>query len=253
MPPTSASTVVSHSEITTGTHVVPVDMGLWERPDGLVPGNPNWLEVLILGKRISFESATIEELGKAACENAAVLGELVDNLEGDSRVNRQRAADAIYLVSCGAPEKLAPLCGQLADGLHRPEVRTRHALLDALTNLVPIDADATQSALPGAEASLYDDHSGPLRLAAFRFIAAFGASAEDRSEKVWPLMDEAIQCYHGDPEFQDMLTAVLDFAKGEASPDVRAKLISRMEFDAQNTHGQLARRATQIVSAAKQK
>ena len=32
---------------------------------------------------------------------------------------------------------------------------------------------------------------------------------------MWPLIDEGIQCYHGDLEFNEMLTAITDFSKGK--------------------------------------
>ena len=98
----------------------------------------------------------------------------------------------------------------------------------------------------GAENALFDEDSGPLRLAAMRFLCKLGATTEARSEKVWGLIDEGIQCYHGDLEFQDMLVAVIDFSAGKLAPSVAEELAARMKFDAENGKGTLKKRATQI-------
>ena len=58
-----------------------------------------------------------------------------------------------------------------------------------------------------------------------------------RSENAWPLIDEAIQCYHGDVEFNDMLNAVAEFATGKLSEHVKEALVERMSFDAHNGRG----------------
>ena len=80
-----------------------------------------------------------------------------------------------------------------------------------------------------------------------RFLCRLGATTEKRSEKVWSLIDEGIQCYHGDLEFQDMLIAVIDFSQGKLAPEVKAALADRMRFDATNGRGMLKKRAIQIV------
>ena len=79
------------------------------------------------------------------------------------------------------------------------------------------------------------------------FLCKLGATTEKRSEKVWPLIDEGIQCYHGDLEFQDMLLAVIDFSQGKLDGSVKSALADRMRFDAENGKGMLKRRANQII------
>ena len=86
-----------------------------------------------------------------------------------------------------------------------------------------------------------------MRLAALRFLCKIGATTENRSEKTWPLIDEAIQCYHGDLEFGDMLVAVVEYSQGKLSDSVKAALAERMAFDAANSKGSLQRRAQQIL------
>jgi len=68
-----------------------------------------------------------------------------------------------------------------------------------------------------------------------------------RSEKVWPLLDEAIQCYHGDYEYQDMLIALIGFSEGKIAPSVKEGLKERMAFDAEKSKGALKRRSQQII------
>lgn len=120
-------------------------------------------------------------------------------------------------------------------------------MLDVLTELVSLEARVCEKAVPEADAALFDEDSGPARLAAMRFLCRLGATTEKRSEKVWPLIDEGIQCYHGDLEFQDMLTAVVGFSEGKLAPEVKAALKERMGFDATNSKGALQRKAASIV------
>lgn len=205
---------------------------------------------MTMGKKVSLESAGSKDLAKAALSDASFLEQVVEAISGDDRRLRQRCAGALSAVSRMQPELLLPYAHELADALHRPEARTRWECLDALTNLVPLDARSTDKGVSGAETSLYDEDSGPARLAAFRFLAAYGATTENRAARVWPLLDEAIQCYHGDPEYQDMLTSTIAFAKGKASREVKDELVARMKFDADNGQGQLGRRSREAVQAA---
>lgn len=187
------------------------------------------------------------KLALAASESAEVLAALIDLLTGDNRRHRQRAASAVSLLSADRPEVLQPYIPDLVSVLEVPESQTRWEVLEALTRLVPIDARACEKSLIGSEASLFDEDSGPARLAAMKFLCKIGATTENRSEKVWPLIDEAIQCYHGDLEFQDMLIAVVEFSEGKLSAEVKAQLGARMSFDAKNAKGALGKRAKLIV------
>ncbi|MHB9003437.1 MAG: hypothetical protein ACYC6C_05160, partial [Coriobacteriia bacterium] len=102
--------------------------------------------------------------------------------------------------------------------------------------------------------ALHDAESGVVRLAAFRVLCAYGATTAKRSEKVWPLIDEALRVYHGDPEFANMLTGVVRLMSVESTPDeLKHAAAERMEFDAEHTKGVLGRRARQIVACAPKK
>lgn len=195
---------------------------------------------------MSTRSDDVKEAAASAVKNKKSLEKHVANLAGSSRRDRQSSAAIIAVVSKEAPEKLVPYMTDIIDALNRPEAQTRWEVLDALTELVPLDARTCDKALLGAETALFDEDSGPLRLAAMRFLCTFGATTENRSEKVWPLIDEGIQCYHGDLEFLDMLVGVIDFSAGKLAPQVKEELAARMKFDADNGKGQLKKRATQI-------
>lgn len=181
------------------------------------------------------------------------LNRLTSELSGASRRTRQNAAAMLAAFAKTDADKLVPYGAELVDALNRPEAQTRWECLDALTELVAHDSRLCDKAVAGAETALFDEDSGPLRLAAMRFLCRLGTTTENRSEKIWPLIDEAIQCYHGDLEFHDMLDAVSDFAAGKLSAAVRDELIARMSFDARNGKGGLKRRAQQIVDNAQQK
>lgn len=195
---------------------------------------------------MSTRSEDVKEAAASAVKNKKDLDAHIANLGGSSRRERQSSAAVIAVVSKEAPDKLVPHMAEIIDALNRPEAQTRWEVLDALTELVPSDARMCEKALVGAETALFDEDSGPLRLAAMRFLCAFGATTENRSEKVWPLIDEGIQCYHGDLEFLDMLVGVIEFSAGKLAPSVKQELAARMKFDADNGKGQLKKRATQI-------
>lgn len=196
---------------------------------------------------MSEKSQETLEAAQTAIKDPALLKTVVDALAGASRRARQNSAAILSEVAKEHADLLVPFEGELIDALNRPEARTRWECLDALTQLVDKDSRACDKAIAGAETSLFDEESGPVRLAALRFLCKIGATTETRSEKTWPLIDEAIQCYHGDLEFGDMLVAVTEYSQGKLSDSVKASLAQRMSFDASNSKGSLQRRARQIL------
>lgn len=193
-----------------------------------------------------------KEQAEALRKDEKALSELVEVLAAGSRRERQQAAATIAQVSRAHAEALIPHANALVDALNRPEAQTRWEVLDALTELVPYESRTCDKGIAGAETALFDEDSGPVRLAAMRFLCRLGATTENRSEKVWPLIDEGIQCYHGDLEFQDMLLAVIDFSAGKLSSEVKRELGERMGFDASNGKGALKKRASVIVENVSQ-
>lgn len=194
-------------------------------------------------------SKRAEEVKKAADEAVAdkkLLKQHVENLESTSRRERQNSAAVLAEVARMDVDLVVPYGNELVEALERPEAQTRWESLDALTEVCAKDSRVCDKALTGAENALYDEDSGPLRLAAMRFLCTLGATTENRSEKVWPLVDEGIQCYHGDVEFNEMLLALIDFSAGKLAPSVKKELAARMKFDAENGKGTLGKRATQI-------
>ena len=189
------------------------------------------------------EKKQVEE----AIANPAALNELIEALSGGSRRGRQQAAKVIAAVAAANSEILVPHAAALVDALERPEAQTRWECLDTLAQLVPLDGRTCEKAVPGAETALFDEDSGPLRLAAMRFLCRLGATTEKRSEKWWTVIYEGILCWHGDLELQDMLIAIIDLSHGKVAPEVKAALADRMRFDATNGRGMLKKRAIQIV------
>ena len=189
----------------------------------------------------------ISKLADAALSDSDKLDDLVELLSVGSRRERQGASSAISIVAKSNPKLLVPHIDQLIDALNRPEAQTRWECLEVLAVLVDHDARNCNKAIPEAETSLFDEDSGPVRLAAMRFLCKLGSTTAIRSEKVWPLIDEGIQCYHGDLEFNDMLIALVDFSAGKLSDEVKKSFADRMRFDATNGKGTLQRRAQQIL------
>lgn len=90
-----------------------------------------------------------------------------------------------------------------------------------------------------------------MRLAAFLFLCAYGSMSADRSDRAWPLLDEAIQCFHGDAEYHDMLVGLVGFARGDISKQTAKALASRVEFDAANGMGYIKSFSAEIVAELK--
>lgn len=176
---------------------------------------------------------------------------LVEELAGSSRRRRQEVAHKIATVAHTDASMVTPFVGSLMDALERPEAQTRWEVLDALTALVDEHAEEVVPAFEAAETALFDEDSAPVRLAGFVFLCRFGATSEERSDQVWPLLDEAIQCYHGDPEYRDMLVALLAFVQGAASAATKAALAERLKFDAENGASYVKSFSAQIIQACK--
>lgn len=200
---------------------------------------------------MSEKTENIKETAQQAIESPETIGTLITELSGSSRRARQNAAAVFAQISKVDPEVLIPYLDEFIDALKKPEAQTRWESLEVLTALVPFASKSCDKALPDAETALFDEESGFVRLAALRFLCKLGATTENRSEKVWPLLDEAIQCYHGDYEYQDMLIALIGFSEGKISQNAKDGLKERMAFDAEKSKGALKRRSQQIVDNVK--
>ncbi len=187
------------------------------------------------------------ETAEAIVDNPERVSEVIATLAGPSRRERQNAAAILALVAEINPEVLAPHTSAFVDALNRPEAQTRWECLDVLTILVPYESRACEKAIAGAEGALFDEGAGSLHLSAFRFLCRIGRTTPTRSMKVWPLIEEAMQCYHGDFEYQDMLASVASFAAGKINPSVKEALKERVSFDARTGKGALRRCSQQII------
>lgn len=190
-----------------------------------------------------------EQLAHAAVANEKTLGAVVDELGGTSRVKRQKAASVIALVADEDAAVLLPFVEDISSALGYPEAQTRWEVLHALDCMGKIGQKYGEDVLAAAEDALYDEASGIVREAAFRFFCGYGAASPSNSDEVWPLIDEAIQCYHGNGEFADMLSCLVEFSQGNISKETSAALALRMKFDAENASGTLRMRAEQILGA----
>ena len=180
---------------------------------------------------------------------AVRLKELVGELGGANRRRRQDAAHEIARLAKSDVDQLFDYAGDIIDGLDRPEAQTRWELLDALSEMARVDPGCVEEAFGGAEASLFDEDSSIARLAAFRFLTSYGATSGKRSDQVWKILEEAIQCYHGDPEYRDMLGCLLEMAKGTISDQTAQVMRSRVDFDARHGRGYIKAFSAEIVEA----
>lgn len=180
---------------------------------------------------------------------AVRLKKLVGELGGANRRRRQDAAHEIARLAKRDVDQLFDYAGDIIDGLDRPEAQTRWELLDALSEMARVDPGCVEEAFGGAEASLFDEDSSIARLAAFRFLTSYGATSGKRSDQVWKILEEAIQCYHGDPEYRDMLGCLLEMAKGTISDQTAQVMRSRVDFDARHGRGYIKAFSAEIVEA----
>jgi hypothetical protein len=182
--------------------------------------------------------------------SASLVKIWVEMLSGANRRGRQDASHELAVIAEREPELLMPHIDDLVDALERPEAQTRWEILNCLTHLALVDEATVSKAVGLAETSLFDDGSATVRLAAFKLLSRLGATAPEHSDQAWPLLNEAVQCYHGEPEYRDMLIALLEFAAGNISDKTRAALIARVKFDADNSRGFTKRYSQQIIDVA---
>ena len=170
------------------------------------------------------EQLTDEELAQLqlAEENENAVDRLVQELGCPTRRIRQFAARVLHLLAERDPQRVVPCGPALIEALDRPEAQTRWEALDALTALATTCPEQLGDAFEGAETALFDEISSTLRYAAFRLLCVWGATSVERSREAWPILDEAIQCYHGDLEYRDMLGCLYEFG---------------LKFDAENGKG----------------
>lgn len=190
-----------------------------------------------------------EAIAKAALENTAIMDVLVELLGGKSRAKRQRAASALSIAAAEDAAAVAPFIDVVIEGLEKPEAQTRWECLNILCAFIKAGIAVPASVLVDAEDALFDEESGFVREAAFKYYCLYGSSSEQASEEVWPNLDEAIQCHHGNGEFNDELVDLLAFADSPISAEVAKALAARMDFDSKNAKGTLRMRSERIVAA----
>lgn len=180
----------------------------------------------------------------------AEIAECAQRLSGSSRRARQEASKTLAAIAKVDPVPLLDHAQVIVEALSVPEAQTRWQCLEALSCLSEVAPEAVRDGLDGAQDALFDEGSASARVAAFRFLARYGKNSAEDSVEVWPVMSEALQCFHGDPEYREMLVCLCEFAKGRLDPDVRSSLIARMEFDANGDRGMIRAYAHEIVALA---
>lgn len=163
-------------------------------------------------------------------------------LSDSKRRVRQAAAAALHALSKEKPELLSSGLHHIVDALHRPEAQTRWEILAILMN-VELEGDKLLSeSFEGALESLYDEDSNLVHLAAFNYLLKLARKDHEWLARVWVYIDEAIQCYHGDSEFSEMLKSLHGFvASGALDTQTAQALLKRLEFDAEQGKGYIKR------------
>ena len=107
----------------------------------------------------------------------------IESLSNPSRRRRQEAAHEIAEIAQTTPEAFEGRVEDLIDALYRPEAQTRWEILAALASLSESYGNEVIKAFDGAEASLFDDTSSTVRLAAFLFLTRYGATSQKHSDQ----------------------------------------------------------------------
>ena len=191
------------------------------------------------------------EEAQAAARNKKVLAKLVARLGDQTRSERASAAHLVHEVACLDAARLAPHVDQLIEALAMPEPQTRWEVLGALEEIARTSAKLLdKGAVEPTTHSLHDEDSSVVRLAAFRVLAVYGSTSIRRAEKIWPLLDEALRCYHGDSEYPGMLTALAIFVEGRAPAHLKKEAAELVEPDASHPKAAIARGARRVFSVA---
>jgi len=190
----------------------------------------------------------IDEVLDLAGRYVAVRRALVDALSNSSRLVREYASQALFDIAQKTPEELIEYSDAFIDALYRPEAPTRYNSLAILAILAEKDMRLIDRAWDAVEECLYDEESGTVRLAAFRVFTAYGATTAPRSKKVWPLISDALRCYHGDPEFMNMLNDFITMLRGNVADEVKNEACEQFAFNAENATGLFKRKAKEIIS-----
>ncbi len=179
------------------------------------------------------------------------LRPLIEALSMESRLRRQEAARRLSLFAEHRKDDLKAHVAELVDAMDRPEEQTRWQILDTLMVVGADDPELVAGAFEAAENALFEEGARAAfsRLAAFRYFVMLGKSSPERSDEVWPLLDEAAQVYHGLPEYREMLVALADFAGGSISDASRRAVADRVRFDAQGKTGGFLKSYSQRVLA----
>lgn len=195
----------------------------------------------------------IEPLVEAALNDEEELKKHIELIAEGKRRERQISSNVIYEIACRDLSRIEPYTQDIVDALNRPEGQTRWEALQTLTLLVETQSKKCAKCVEAAELALFDEDSATLRFSAFQFLCKLGQTTEARSKEVWPLIDDAIQCYHGDAEFDDMLDATVEFSEGKLDEEVKEGLVERFKFDAENGTGNLKKKSTIIIENVKPK
>ena len=120
-------------------------------------------------------SETVLNLAASCISDRGTLDKIAEALANGTRRSRQQAAQVLAAVSHSDAAAVSGYSQIFVDALSRPEAQTRWECLDVLTRLCDVDASLCTDAIDGAENALFDEESGPLHLAAMRFLCKFGA------------------------------------------------------------------------------
>ena len=181
-------------------------------------------------------------------QSDALIALSVEQLQGGVRRSRQEASQVLARIAKEDPASVADCADALVAALEVHEAQTRWQCLEALSEIARVSPESIVGGFDGAEEALFEEGSPSIRVATFRYFCCYSKISPEFSAKAWPIMAEALQCFHGDPEYRDMLICLRDVAGADLDQSVRANLNARMSFDAKNGRGLVKAYASDILS-----
>lgn len=188
----------------------------------------------------------IEEAAAVAKESESALKELVEKLGSADRDDRQSSATALLIIAEQDPKMVIPHMAEIADGINRPEAKTRYLVLEIMETLLATDARVIEKYFDLVETCLYDEMSANVRGNAFAVLTAYGATTAKRSETVWPMLSDCLRCMRGDLEFINMVSSLIEMLEGKSSDLVRSSAGELFKYDLASSDVPLRKKAKYI-------
>jgi hypothetical protein len=163
-------------------------------------------------------------LGARIGRDPLLLLSLVLDLYDPVPIVRSDAAASVRRTAVDLPASVLPYAGDVASALGCPERRTRWEALQALQALASHDARELVRLGEDVANTLYDSDSPAQRRLALAVLETLSRCSARAAALLWPLFDEALAFFRGEPEYPLVLASAVVFVEWGVECDVEALL-----------------------------